>query len=68
MRRSDNRRIFHIARKDKPMTLDEIKAAVEDLVRMGLVADSGKRKWAEQTQRYEVLLDIDGRWPEVELE
>ena len=26
-----------MARKDKPMTLDEIKAAVEELVRMGLV-------------------------------
>jgi hypothetical protein len=44
-----------MARKGKPMTLNEIRAAVEELVRMGLVADSGERKWNEQTQRYEVL-------------
>jgi hypothetical protein len=44
-----------MARKDKPMTQDEIKAAIGELVGMGLVVDSGERSWCEQTQRYEVL-------------
>ena len=43
-----------MARKDKPTELNEIREAFEELVRMGLLVDSGKRRWSEKTKRYEI--------------
>jgi hypothetical protein len=33
----------------------EIEAAIQDLVRRGLVVDSGQRRWSERTRRYEIV-------------
>jgi hypothetical protein len=32
-----------------------IEAAVQDLVRKGLVVDSGQRRWSQRTGRYEIV-------------
>jgi hypothetical protein len=34
---------------------DEIQQAIQDLVRRGLVVDSGRRRWSERTGRYEIV-------------
>ena len=34
---------------------DEIQQAIQDLVRKGLVVDSGRRRWSERTGRYEIV-------------
>ena len=36
-------------------TRSEIIAARQELVEMGLLVDSGRRKWCEETGRYEIL-------------
>ena len=36
-------------------TLDEVEEAIQDLVRKGLVVDSGLRRWCEETGRYEIV-------------
>jgi hypothetical protein len=36
-------------------TLSEIRAARQELVEMGFLVDSGRRKWCEETGRYEIL-------------
>jgi hypothetical protein len=49
-----------MARKDKPEELNEIRAAVQELVRKGLVVDSGERRWSERTKRYEIVWALAG--------
>jgi hypothetical protein len=49
-----------MARKDKPEELNEIRAAVQELVRKGLVVDSGERRWSERTKRYEIVWALTG--------
>jgi predicted transcriptional regulator len=34
---------------------DEIQQAIQDLVRKGLVVDSGRRRWSARTGRYEIV-------------
>jgi hypothetical protein len=33
----------------------KIEAAIHRLVEMGLVADTGRRKWSDKTGRYEIV-------------
>jgi hypothetical protein len=35
--------------------LIEIRAAIQDLVRKGLVVDSGQGRWSQRTGRYEIV-------------
>jgi hypothetical protein len=49
-----------MARKDKPTKLSEIRAAVQELVRKGLVVDSGERRWSERTRRHEIVWALAG--------
>jgi hypothetical protein len=49
-----------MARKDKPEELNEIRAAVQELVRRGLVVDSGERRCSERTKRYEIVWALAG--------
>ena len=46
-------------RKDWPTDPAEIRRsideAIQDLVRKGLVVDSGQRRWSERTGRYEIV-------------
>ncbi len=45
-------------RKDRPTDaeiLRLIEEAIQDLVREGLVIDSGQRRWSERTKRYEIV-------------
>jgi hypothetical protein len=48
-----------MARKDQPEDRTQmriaIEAAIQDLVRKGLVVDSGQRRWSERTKRYEIV-------------
>ena len=48
-----------MARKDKSADPAEIQLAIEEavqeLVRKGLVVDSGQRRWSERTGRYEIV-------------
>ena len=44
-----------MARKDRPEELNEIRAGIQDLVRKGLVVDSGQRRWSQRTGRYEIV-------------
>ena len=36
-------------------TLKEVNAAIQDLVEMGLVVDSGQKRWSERTGRFEIV-------------
>jgi hypothetical protein len=46
-------------RKDWPTDPAEIQRlieeAIQDLVRKGLVVDSGQRRWSQRTGRYEIV-------------
>ena len=46
-------------RKDRPTDPAEIQlaieAAIQELVRKGLVVDSGQRRWSQRTGRYEIV-------------
>jgi hypothetical protein len=46
-------------RKDWPTDPAEIQRSIEEaiqkLVRMGLVVDSGQRRWSQRTGRYEIV-------------
>ena len=46
-------------RKDWPTDPAEIRRSIDetiqDLVRKGLVVDSGQRTWSERTRRYEIV-------------
>ena len=46
-------------RKDRPTDPEEIQlaieAAIQELVRKGLIVDSGKRRWSQRTGRYEIV-------------
>jgi hypothetical protein len=48
-----------MARKDWPKDPAEIQRSIEEaiqkLVRMGLVVDSGQRRWSQRTGRYEIV-------------
>jgi hypothetical protein len=48
-----------MARKDWPTDPAQIQrsieAAIQELVRKGLVVDSGQRRWSERTGRYEIV-------------
>jgi hypothetical protein len=53
-----------MARKDKPtdqtQILIEIRAAIQEFVRKGLVVDSGERRWSERTRCYEIVWALAG--------
>jgi len=34
---------------------DAIEQAIQNLARKGLIVDSGRRRWSEQTGRYEIV-------------
>jgi predicted metal-dependent enzyme (double-stranded beta helix superfamily) len=40
---------------DDSTRLNEIRAAIQDLVRKGLVMDSGQRRWSQRTASYEIV-------------
>jgi hypothetical protein len=48
-----------MARKDWPTDPAEIQRSIEgtvqELVRKGLVVDSGQRRWSQRTGRYEIV-------------
>jgi hypothetical protein len=48
-----------MARKDWPADPAEIQRSIEeaiqDLVRKGLLIDSGRKKWSQRTGRYEIV-------------
>lgn len=48
-----------MSRKDRPADPAEIRRsidkAIQELVRKGLVIDSGQRRWSKRTGRYEVV-------------
>jgi hypothetical protein len=48
-----------MARKDQPEDRTQmriaIEAAIQDLVKKGLVVDSGQRRWSQRTGRYEIV-------------
>jgi hypothetical protein len=48
-----------MARKDRSADPAEIQlaieAAIQKLVRRGLVVDSGQRRWSQRTGRYEIV-------------
>jgi hypothetical protein len=48
-----------MTRKDWPTDPAEIRRSIEeaiqDLVRKGLVVDSGQRRWSQRTGRYEIV-------------
>jgi hypothetical protein len=52
-------REIDMARKDRSADPAEIQlaieAAIQDLVRKGLVVDSGQRRWSKRTGRYETV-------------
>ena len=37
------------------MSLEDIRARISELVEMGLVVDSGQRRWSEETGQYEIM-------------
>ena len=37
------------------MSLEDIRARIGELVEMGLVVDSGQRRWSEETGQYEIV-------------
>jgi hypothetical protein len=39
----------------RPPTYEEICQAVQELVKQGLVVDSGRKRWSERTGQYEIL-------------
>jgi predicted Zn-dependent protease len=49
----------YMTRKDRPTDPTEIQRSIEeaiqDLVRMGLVVDSGQKRWSPRTGRYEIV-------------
>ena len=54
-----------MARKDKPkdatqmrIAIEEIDAIIQSMVRIGLVRDSGQRRWSEETGRYEIVWEL----------
>ena len=53
-----------MARKKRPTDLAEIQLAIEeaiqDLVRKGLVVDSGQGRWSQRTGRYEIVWESTG--------
>ena len=53
-----------MARKERPTDLAEIQLAIEeaiqDLVRKGLVVDSGQGRWSQRTGRYEIVWESTG--------
>ena len=51
-----------MARKDKPEELNEIRAAVQELVRRGLVVDSGERRCSERTLNVLNAMKLYGHW------
>ena len=57
--RSTQVREIGMARKDRLTDPAEIQlaieAAIQDLVRKGLVVDSGQRRWSQRTGRYEIV-------------
>ena len=62
MSKADIWRIFDMARKDKPkdatqmrIAIEEIDAIIQSMVRIGLVRDSGQRRWSEETECYEIV-------------
>ena len=45
-------------RKDRPADAEIqrlFEEAIQDLVRKGLVVDSGQRRWSQRTGRYEIV-------------
>jgi hypothetical protein len=52
---------LNMPRKDWPTDPAEIQRSIEEaiqkLVRMGLVVDSGQRRWSQRTGRYEIVWD-----------
>jgi hypothetical protein len=47
-----------VPRKDRPADAEIqrlIEEAIQDLVRKGLVIDSGQRRWFQRTGRYEIV-------------
>ena len=52
---------LNMPRKDWPTDPAEIQRSIEEaiqkLVRMGLVVDSGQRRWSQRTGRYETMWD-----------
>jgi hypothetical protein len=57
-------RNIDMARKDWPtdqnQMLIEIRAAIQDVVRKGLVVDSGQRRWFQRTGGYEIVWESTG--------
>jgi hypothetical protein len=37
---------------------ERVREATEDLARDGLIVDSGRRRWSERTQRYEIVWTV----------
>jgi hypothetical protein len=40
---------------DRDDFLEEIHDAIRELARLGLIVDSGERRWSERTGRYEIV-------------
>jgi hypothetical protein len=40
---------------DDKARLAAIEEAIEEAARMGLIVDSGERRWSERTGRYEIV-------------
>jgi hypothetical protein len=43
-----------VERSESSLT-SEVRAAIQDLVEMGLVVDSGRRRWSERTGCFEIV-------------
>jgi len=63
-----------MARKDKPkdatqmrIAIEEIDAIIQSMVRIGLVRDSGQRRWSEETECYEIVWELTDAGRKTEL-
>jgi hypothetical protein len=55
MRKFNKRPRPPVDRLDDKARLAAIEQAIEEAARMGLIVDSGERRWSERTGRYEIV-------------
>jgi hypothetical protein len=55
MRKFHKRPSSPLDRLDDNAKLGAIEQAIEEAARMGLIVDSGERRWNERTGRYEIV-------------
>ena len=55
MRKFNKRPSPPLDRLDDKARLAAIERAIEEAARMGVIVDSGERRWSKRTRRYEIV-------------